>query len=293
LIHESELKRTGDLILFGVVVSVPMSRVIVDLAAKRRGAFSSEPLVHPAGVTLPFDGPSDAALIIPEIRSMIRSGAYCADVLRLLPKAIVPGDRVLVIGAGLGVVSTMVAHNEGVDRVIAVEANTALIPYLNRAHELNGVSEIETLNAVLAKGKKGRVPFFARRDLRTSSLLPHDRSWQQVIMVPFMDLNLILTEERVSLIVCDIPVASAQLLAQAELGQVGRILLDYGNDVAQCWKGNGVCTQLVAHGYYPEPSGTAIMLRRVSARRRGSTQAAAPANSGSGLLLHVRDSIDD
>ncbi len=139
-----------------------MPDVIVDLAAKRQ-SFASEPLLHPAGVTLPFDGPSDAALIIPEVRSEVRSGAYCGDLVRLLSEAVVPGDRVLVIGAGLGVVSTLVARNEGVDRVIAVEANTALIPYLNRVHALNGVSEVETINAVLAAGKKGRIPFFARR----------------------------------------------------------------------------------------------------------------------------------
>ena len=134
-----------------------MSGIIFDLAAKRHGIANLEPLQHPAGVALPFDGPADATLIIPEIRSEIRSGAYCADLLRLLPEAIVPGDRVLVIGAGLGVVSTTVARDEGVDRVIAVEANTALIPYLNRVHALNGVSEVETVNAVLAEGKKGRV----------------------------------------------------------------------------------------------------------------------------------------
>ncbi len=105
------------------------------------------------------------------------------------------------------------------------------------------------------------------------------------MMVPFMDLNLILAEERISLIVCNIPVASAQLLAQAELRQVDRILLDHGDDVAQCWGGNGVCTQLVARGYYPEPSATAIMLRRLSTRRSGSTRATAPVNSGSAPLL--------
>ena len=240
---------TGDSVLFGVVVSVPMSRVIVDLAAKPRGAFSSESLVHPAGVTLPFDGPSDAALIIPEIRSEIRSGAYSADLVRLLPEAVTPGDRVLVIGAGLGVVSTLIARNEGVDRVIAVEANTALIPYLNRVHDLNGVSEVETINAVLAVGKKGRIPFFARRDLRTSSLLPHDRSWQQVMMVPFMNLNLILTEERISLIICDIPVASARLLAGAELATVERILINCGDDAEMCWEEDGLCSLLTARGF--------------------------------------------
>ena len=245
-----------------------MSRTIFDLAAQRHSIANLEPLQHPAGVTLPFDGPSDAALIIPEIRSEIRSGAYCADTLRLLPEAVVPGDRVLVIGAGLGVVSTKVARNEGVWSVIAVEANTALIPYLNRVHALNGVSEVETINAVLAVGKKGRTPFFARRDLRTSSLLPHDRSWQQVMMVPFMDLNLILTEERISLIICDVPVVSARLLAQAELGQVERILVDCGEEPDQCWEDDGIGTLLVARGYSTERPGTAVLFRRNGAQTR-------------------------
>ncbi len=225
-----------------------MSDEIADLAAIRQSS-RAEPLLHPAGVTLPFDGPSDAALIIPEIRSEIRSGAYSADILRLLPEAVVPGDRVLVIGAGLGVVSTLIARNEGVWSVTAVEANTALIPYLNRVHALNGVSEIEVVNAVLAEGKKGRVPFFARRDLRTSSLLPHDRSWQQVMMVPFMNLNLILTEERISLVICEIPVASARLLARAELAMVDRILINCGDDPALCWEDDALCSLLTARGY--------------------------------------------
>ncbi|MFQ5567387.1 MAG: hypothetical protein ACE5EU_13620 [Paracoccaceae bacterium] len=207
-------------------------------------------------MALPFDGPSDAALIIPEIRSEVRSGAYCAELLRLLPEAVASGDRVLVIGAGLGVVSTMVARNEGVDRVIAVEANTALVPYLNRVHALNGVSEVETVNAVLAEDRKGRVPFFARRDLRTSSLLPHDRSWQQVIMVPFMDLNLILTEERISLIICEIPVFSARLLARAELATVERILVDCGDEPELCWQDDALCSLLTARGYVTGPGHT-------------------------------------
>jgi hypothetical protein len=102
--------------------------------------------------------------------------------------------------------------------------------------------------------------------LRTSSLLPHDRSWQQVMMVPFMNVNLILTEERISLIVCDIPVASAQFLTQAELGQVDRILFGCGDESDQCWEDDGICTLLVARGYSAERSGTAVLFRRDGAQ---------------------------
>ena len=76
--------------MFPVVVSVTMPDEIADLAAKRQNS-TAERLLHPAGVSLPFDGPSDAALIIPEIRSELRSGAYSADLVRLLPEP--PGRR--------------------------------------------------------------------------------------------------------------------------------------------------------------------------------------------------------
>ncbi|HUF86645.1 MAG TPA: inner membrane CreD family protein [Thermohalobaculum sp.] len=238
-----------------------MSRVI-DLATQWRGGGPFEPLKHPAGVTLPFDGASDAALIIPELRSEIRSGSYDAEMIALLDAAVQPGDRVLVIGAGLGVLSTLIARHEGIERIIAVEANTALVAYLGRTHALNGVEQVETVNAVLAEGKKGRVPFFARRDIRTSSLLPHDRSWQQVMMVPFMDLNLILAEERISLIVSEIPTAAAELLARAALDGVERILLNAADDPAGAWEDGGVCALMVARGFVPEASGSAVLFRR-------------------------------
>ena len=241
-----------------------MSSVIVDLTAQRGNAAQVGPLQHPAGVKLPFEGPSDAALIIPEIRSEVRAGTYSADMIGLLAETIEPGDRVLVIGAGLGVVSTLVANAEGVERVIAVEANTALIPYLNRVHALNDVSNVETVNAVLAEDKRGRVPFFARRDLRLSSLLPHDRSWQQVMMVPFMNLNLILAEERISLVVCDIPVAAATLVAHAALETVDRVLVNCADEPAACWEEDGACAQLIQRGFLPEPAGGAVLFRRAA-----------------------------
>lgn len=231
-----------------------MSRVVYDLSATERTLHPREPLRHPAGVKLPFDGPSDAVLIIPELRGLIRSGSYATEMIEHLPNALKPDDRVLVIGAGLGVISTLVAKSGLAERIIAVEANTLLVPYLQRVHALNGVTEIETVNAVLADGKKGRVPFFARRDLRTSSLMPHDRAWHQVMMVPFMDLNLILDEERISLIISDVPVSSARVLANARLDGVARVLTDLGGDAEGCWESNGLCASLAARGFVQRPA---------------------------------------
>jgi FkbM family methyltransferase len=246
-----------------------MPRTVYDLSAHRRGGVDAAPLEHPAGVLLPFDGPEDAELIVPEIRSALLSGAYSGDLLQLLPDVVCPGDRILVIGAGFGVVSTVVARTAGVERVIAVEANTLLVRYLNRLHALNGVTGVETVNAVLANGKRGQVPFFVRQDPRDSSLLPYGHPWQKVLMVPFMDLNLILTEERISLIIIENPLQSARALSEARLDRVERVLVDCGSDRAAIWEEGELGALLSDRGYVRdvEPSGQTTMLFARPSRR--------------------------
>lgn len=234
---------------------------VIDLASRRPGPSASMPLSHPAGVTLPFDKPCHADLIVPEVRRAICEGTYSAAMIRLLPEAVRPGDRVLVIGAGLGIVSTLIAKARGIDRVLAVEANIALIPYLERVHELNGVPWIEILNAVPTTGKRGRVPFFVRRDLRVSSTLPEE-PWQQAIMVPQIDLNLILTEERISLIVWETPLISAGTLTEIDDGAVDRIAIS-GDSTLQYLRGEAeIIVRLARQGFHVENAGQAILLER-------------------------------
>ena len=99
-----------------------MCSVIVDLAERRQNTSPSKSVELPMGITLPIDAPA-AAVITPEVCSEIRSGAYSADLIGRLPDAVMHSDRVLVIGGGLGIVSTLVARAEGIDRVIVVEPN--------------------------------------------------------------------------------------------------------------------------------------------------------------------------
>ncbi len=222
-------------------------------------------LSHPAGIALPFDRQSDAELIVPEVRGAICTGAYSADMIRHLPDVVRAGDRVLVIGAGLGVVSTLVAQSRGVERVIAVEANIALTPYLERVHALNDVPWVETVGAALGEGGKGRIPFFAQRDLRYSSFLPSDKSEQQVMMVPSMDLNLILTEEQITLIIWDIPASPAQPLGRAKLGSVERIVVGSDNETLETQGENEAWPELTEQGFAAETYGSAVLFERAGA----------------------------
>ena len=249
-----------------------MSRVI-DVTSRRPMPVRDR-FAHPAGVTLPSDDANDAALLVPEIRSAIAAGTYSSGMIQLLSDVVRSGDRVLVIGAGLGVVSTMIAKSPGVERVVALEANVALTGYLQRVHALNGVPWVETLNGVPTVGKKGRVPFFARRDLRTSSLLPQTAAWQQALMVPLVDLNLILAEEQITLIACEIPSASARVLAEVEPGSVERIAIADEGSAPHPDDEAELVMLLMQRGFAVERARSALLLSRDAStahRRRLST----------------------
>jgi FkbM family methyltransferase len=227
---------------------------VIELAHRRQTPTFVKSFSHPAGVEFSFDEPSGADLIIPEIRRAVCDGTYDANLIHRLPDVVLAGDRVLVIGAGLGVISTLVAKTKGVSRVIAVEPDISLIPHLNRVHALNGVPWVETINAVLDTGSKGRVGFFARRDIRASSPVPHDSPWERAMMVPSMDLDLILTDERINLVICEAPIASEQLLKCVEHGSVERILISSG-DGASGHRRDTSASHLVAnHGHEPVDS---------------------------------------
>jgi FkbM family methyltransferase len=236
--------------------------VVVELDSWRKSPTSYTSLSHPAGVILPFEGRADAELINPEIRRQIVSGAYSADVLEQIDGLVRPADRVLVIGAGLGTASTLVAKQRGVKRVIAAEANAELLPYLNRTHELNAVSSVETLHAVLVSGRTGLVPFYARDDIRSSSLQPDHCSWQLEMLVPCMDIDLILSEEQISLVICEIPFGASEMFTAADLSGVDRILFSNGGDPVPAGEEAAVQAILAERGFEAAVCGSAIVFGR-------------------------------
>lgn len=208
---------------------------------------SLESLSHPAGVELcPRSLTAESRVALDTINS-IRDGSYCADLIGQLPDVVRPDDRVLIVGAGLGVISTLVARMPGVQRVIAVEPNVTLIPHLEKVHEVNGAARVEIINAVPGSGAKGRVPFFARRDLRASSMMPHDGPWELTMLVPAIDLGLVIAEERISLIICERALAPEGLTDLEGCHAVRRVLLSDDTAAGQPRTGGGLGPRLVAN----------------------------------------------
>ena len=93
--------------------------------------------------------PEDPSVITPLIRQAMLDGRFEAEEASQIPAIVRPGDRVLEIGAGIGFISTLLARERRVARVIAVEANPHLLAYMTRLHGVNHVRKVRRVNAVL------------------------------------------------------------------------------------------------------------------------------------------------
>lgn len=232
---------------------------VIDLYDWRHASAS---LSHPAGVSLPLENQSEAELFIPQVRHAIASGGFCADLISALPAAVPAGTRALVVGSGLGILSTLIAKIPGVARVVVIEPNVAVADYIGQVHEANGVSWVEILNGIPAEGGRGRVPFFARHDVRASSLVPDDGPWRQVMLVPSVDLELILAEEEIGLIVAEDGAGLAPVLAQADLARVDRMVLGSVAVSGGSTEERTLASFLAAAGFEAEQVGAATAFGR-------------------------------
>ena len=234
---------------------------VIDLSQWRH---ASQSLSHPAGVTLPLDRPDVSDLLIPQVRKAIASGRHCADLISALPTAVPAGTRALVIDSGLGIISTLVANIPGVGRLIVIEPNIAIADYIGHVHEANGARSVEILNGIPVDGDRGRIPLFARHDVRASSLVPDDGPWRQVMLVPGVDLGLILGEEQISLVVAQDGAGLAPILVNTDLASVDRMVLGATDMVAGSDESEALASLLPAAGFKAERAGAAMMFGRAN-----------------------------
>ena len=196
--------------------------------------------------------PDDPRIITPAIRAAVLSGRFERDEAEAVPGIVRPGDVALEIGAGLGFMSTLLAREPGIRRVIAVEANPMLMDYMAELHGENEV-EVERLNAVLTNAPGESATFYLRRDFWMGSLIAGPNPFIATVNVPTRSLDELLRTEGVSLIVCVVEGAEAFLFADADLSGVDRVLVELHDHVTGLKGVAGLFATLGARGFAYDP----------------------------------------
>lgn len=211
--------------------------------------------------------PDDLRIITPAIRAAILGGRFEAEEADAVPAIVRPGDVVLEIGAGLGFMSTLLAREPGVERVIAVEANPLLMPYMADLHAANRV-QVERLNAVLSNEPRESATFYLRDDFWMGSLLAGPNPYAGTVEVPTRNLDELLRAEAVSLVVCDIEGAEAFLFERADLAGVDRVFVELHDHVTGLKGVAALFAALAAHGFAYDPrhsSRSVVLFQKVRA----------------------------
>jgi len=140
------------------------------------------------------------------------------------------GDRVLELGAGLGIVGAVTALNRRPEAVLSFEANPALLPHINALYVENGLSDrIRVENCVLLAGpdQPKSVTFHVHNSYLGSSLIESASRQTRPVSVPVADFDTTAAAFGATVLVMDIEGGELDLLRQIDLSRFRAVVLEF------------------------------------------------------------------
>jgi len=189
----------------------------------RVATIAYDEVIETNGVKVPFV----PGIITPPIEKPMRNNRYEGGECNALRELLEPGDRVLELGAGVGLLSTVAATTEGVRKVVAVEANPDMIPLIRETHSLNGVENVTLLNGVVAPEAGDPLEFYLRADFWASSMEPDSRPYVRSVKIPSYGIRELIAEHDPTVIVCDIEGGELGLFDEADLSNVRLVIMEF------------------------------------------------------------------
>lgn len=168
--------------------------------------------------------PLDTTLVTGPVLDALWKGVYEGAELRALGALMRPDDRVLELGAGMGVVSGAMARRHPQSRFLSYEANPSLAPVIRALHQRNGITNVELRSALLAPGGGSRA--FRVHEHFTESSLVADTAQAAVVDVPVDDPAKIFAAFRPDLLLCDIEGGEEELIPVLPLASVRAVVIE-------------------------------------------------------------------
>lgn len=200
-------------------------------------------------------------------RRLRQAGGYEADEIACAIALLRAGDRILELGAGLGVVSAALAKTGLAARVRSYEANPELIKHIERLYAVNDVVDrIELHNAiVLSSDGPATVPFYVASRFAYSSLVKPAKFFSREVRVPTKQFCDIVRDFRPNILVLDIEGGELDFLESADLTGIHGICIEFHPGVYDV-SGMRACKRLLTRSGFSPMEG--VSTRTVWAARR-------------------------
>lgn len=194
------------------------------------------------GVTVSTD-PAD---VNRTVQSHLFKGIYEGPERDILRDLLQPGQRVLEIGTGVGLISLLSTRLTGEGNVTSFEANPALENVIRKNYATNGWTPDLRMKAVTSDGAPLR--FFSTDNILSSSI--HDRQLDgKAIEIESVAMKDALAEVRPDVIVMDVEGAETQLFAGVDLAGVSHLLIELHPHIVGQEPIDALIADLAARGF--------------------------------------------
>lgn len=190
--------------------------------------------------------------ITPYMRERLERGTYEGQERKLARAFLRPGDRVLDLGAGAGLIAILAAGIVGAQSVTAVEANPALHPFLRRNLRRNGAQAVRTIKgAVVGTGISGKevtlnleAGFWASSILREGTKNPRG-----AVTVPAKRFDRLLRASGAGAVIMDIEGAEGDILTQPLPAQLRLLIVELHPGLYGAARQTEIQASLMAQGF--------------------------------------------
>lgn len=189
---------------------------------------------------------------------------YEAPEITGLRAVVRPGDRVLELGTGLGIVTALAARAAQGGKVLTFEANPALIAPAAALFAQNQIGNIEARHGVIADGPGGGTLSFHLAEFFPEGSLTKKSA--DVIEVPAWSSAEVMKDFRPDVLICDIEGAEGDLLPALDLSTLRAAVIELHPHILSRVAAAGIYDHLLHHGLYPQiefSSGTVVVFQRL------------------------------
>lgn len=181
-----------------------------------------------------FAGMGDAECEAPEISAALQ--------------VVTPGDTVLELGSGLGLVGSVVAVNAAPKRIYAFETNPHLLPYARALYDANGLADVVTVeNRVLTCDPNAADTLTCTVDKVSVSKTPQDT--KQQVDVETGDFNGFCAYARPNVLIMNIEGREADLIRNGDLSGFRAIVIEFHPDIYGLDEMQQLKTHLASQGF--------------------------------------------
>lgn len=189
-------------------------------------------------------------LVTETIALALANDAYERSEITVLRALLSPGDRLLEVGGGFGVVALHAARILGAENVVSYEANPQAAAAAARNFELNAMP-VRLIQAAVTADGGGRVQYRANENFLAGSLNENVEAGRGLINVETASLAEALAESGANVILMDIEGGEAELAASGGLGPAKAVIAEIHPQILGADGAIRVADNFIAAGLYP------------------------------------------